>query len=232
MKLTSPLIPENICGYLRAQIICGNLAGGQNINENSLAASLGVSRPPLREALKKLEEEHLIYSIPRKGSFVRELSIEDLDELYQARELIECGAIDFFEVKGIKNFPELDSFLSQSRELSFPPQIDSNTLLIYREKIADFHVKLVQQTGNFRITHFYQSLYFNLARYQYLYFSVSGSLERSRIEHECILADLKDGAYRRAKEHLMEHTRNARESQRDILIKKFKIAHLSNEKSK
>ena len=223
MEIAGRSITENICGYLRAKIISGHFRPGEKLVENRLAASVGISRPPLREALRKLEEEHLVYSVPRKGTYVKEMSQKDIDEVYLARELIENGAIDFFANHKVRSFPLIASFLSSASYLSFTARDDADSVLVYRQKIADFHVKLVGEVGNSRITHFFQSLYFNLARYQFLYFSQEpGALERSRGEHEMIFTILCDGDYVKAKRFLRKHIRHAHSVQKQLLAKIIK----------
>jgi len=76
--------------YIRNRIITGDLVPGQKLNENKLASRLEISRHPIREAFRVLESEQLVYSIPNKGAFVTELSQDDLLEVCQAREMIEC----------------------------------------------------------------------------------------------------------------------------------------------
>jgi len=71
--------------YLRKQIITGEMAAGQRINETDLASCLDISRPPIREAFRILENEHLVVNIPRKGTNVTKISSEDLQDIYQAR---------------------------------------------------------------------------------------------------------------------------------------------------
>jgi len=85
--------------YLRKQIITGEIAAGQRINETDLAARLKISRPPIREALRILENEHLVINSPRKGTNVTTISIEDLENIYQTREMLECYSIDILKAK-------------------------------------------------------------------------------------------------------------------------------------
>ena len=88
MGLTRSLVDD-----LRTLIIMGDFAPGSKINEIRLASDLGISRSPLREALRTLGNERLIMNIHRRGSFVTETSQKDLAEMFQIREMIECYAI-------------------------------------------------------------------------------------------------------------------------------------------
>ena len=87
--------------YLRAKIITGELPAGQKLNENQLSSLLDISHPPLREAFRLLEHEHLVVNVPRKGICVTTVSREDLREVYNASKCtrhkeisIEKGGFD------------------------------------------------------------------------------------------------------------------------------------------
>lgn len=111
---------KSVVDYLRSQIVTGELESCQKLNENHIASQLDISRHPIREAFRILENEYLVVSIPRKGSYVSDLSIEVLEELYQAREMIEMCVIDILKVKNIKNLPKAFSSLEYSSRLSLP----------------------------------------------------------------------------------------------------------------
>lgn len=74
---------------LRDHIVSGRLSPGQRLTEQDLAASLGVSRGPLREAIRELVEIGLVVSQPYKGLFVRSITRKDLEELYSLRTVLE-----------------------------------------------------------------------------------------------------------------------------------------------
>ena len=101
-------VQNSVVEYLRSQIATGRLGANQKLNENQLASKLGISRPPIREAFRILESEHLIVSIPRKGAYVTNVSIEDLLGLCQVREMIECYTIDLLKAKKIKELPQVE----------------------------------------------------------------------------------------------------------------------------
>jgi DNA-binding GntR family transcriptional regulator len=78
---------------LRAMILRGDLAPGDRVVENRLTAELGISRPPLREALRVLEHEGLVVQTPRRGASVRELTLQDIYEIVTLREDLEAMAV-------------------------------------------------------------------------------------------------------------------------------------------
>ena len=78
---------------IRASIIEGTLEPGSQLNEVELAASFGVSRGPVREALQRLIQEGLIRSAPHRGVFVPIMTGEDIDDIYLARDALEAAAV-------------------------------------------------------------------------------------------------------------------------------------------
>ncbi|MEZ4671421.1 MAG: GntR family transcriptional regulator [Anaerolineae bacterium] len=101
MKNPSPLLHqienrplrERVLDALRDAIISGELKPGQDLVETELAASLGVSRAPLREALQILSSEGLVETIPYTGTTVKRLTRTDIEELYSLRSVLETFAI-------------------------------------------------------------------------------------------------------------------------------------------
>lgn len=91
--LSRPSTPELIAERLRAAIIRGRLAPGQQLGEASLAAQFEVSRGPLREAMQRLVAEGLLRSERNRGIFVVELTDDDVHDVYRARKTIERAAL-------------------------------------------------------------------------------------------------------------------------------------------
>ena len=98
--LTPPLsqinnkpLREQVLDALREAIVQGDLKPGQVLIEADLAAQLGVSRAPIREALQKLNSEGLLETVPYHGTTVRRLSRQDIEELYSLRSALEVFAV-------------------------------------------------------------------------------------------------------------------------------------------
>ncbi|MCP2251141.1 GntR family transcriptional regulator [Lentzea aerocolonigenes] len=86
--------PDGVYRVLRAAILDGTVPPGGQLREAHIAADLGISRSPLREALTKLEEEGLIVKIPYRGAFVAEVSARDVAEIDAIRLLVEPYAAE------------------------------------------------------------------------------------------------------------------------------------------
>ena len=170
MEIETLSVTNSIVEYLRGKIIIGELPGGQRLNENQLAPKLGISRPPMREAFRILEHEHVIVSIPRKGVYIKELSIKDCQEVYQMREMLECFAVDLLKAQNISSLQEVSSALTSASGLLIPPDDDQDQRLKYLKIFADFHIKMVEASGNNRLDYFYKSIQSTLYRYQFYVF--------------------------------------------------------------
>ncbi|HJA39811.1 MAG TPA: GntR family transcriptional regulator, partial [Candidatus Brevibacterium intestinigallinarum] len=82
-------LAEHAYEVLRHRLIMLDTAPGDPINEASLSAELGIGRTPIREALKRLEGEHLVVSYPRRGTFASSVDITDLAAITEMREALE-----------------------------------------------------------------------------------------------------------------------------------------------
>ena len=87
-KTISAMVQERI----RDAILSGMLEAGSRLDQNQLADDLNVSLVPVREALKKLEGEGFVQIIPRRGAFVTKSSLDDMEDLYFTRSLLEGQA--------------------------------------------------------------------------------------------------------------------------------------------
>jgi DNA-binding GntR family transcriptional regulator len=197
-------VTEVVWKYLRDRIITGKFKPGERLNENVIAERLAVSRPSLREALRRLENERLVTSIPRKGCFVADLSIKDLEDICEVREMIECYTIDLLGKKGIRDVPLAREALERAITMEVPgPNVED--MLQYLRDFAGFHEHLIGATGNQRLIDLYKAIRTNLNRYQIMKLSVPGTTRHSVHHHQRIFKHIKTGNYNAAKEAVRRH---------------------------
>jgi DNA-binding GntR family transcriptional regulator len=217
-------VVNSLIEYIREQIISGDLVAGQKLNEVQLAEKFNISRPPLREAFRILENDRLVVSIPRKGCCVSKISIEDLRAVFEARAMIESYAIDLLKKKNVTAIPEVVSIFSKASALG-PIEWDS---LDTKERIkslkilADFHTKLVEAAGNDLLIHFHHTITYNLIRYQYKYPYRPETFLHSQDLHKQIIEEIQAGAFAQAQMTLETHHRTFVE----ILEKRMKEENL------
>jgi DNA-binding GntR family transcriptional regulator len=86
-------ISEEVANTIRHMVMDGVIPAGSRINEVHLARDLGVSRTPLREAIARLVREDTLVTVPRLGAFVRPLSVEEFEQIYPIRALLDPEAL-------------------------------------------------------------------------------------------------------------------------------------------
>ncbi len=93
LRLDVRNLSDQVTEILYRKVLTGALAPGERINEVDLARTLGISRNPIREALRRLEERGILMSSPRRGAFVRTVTSEDIDDTFRFRTLVESFAL-------------------------------------------------------------------------------------------------------------------------------------------
>lgn len=114
-------IPSKICRVLREAIIKGEFKPGDRLIQNELAESLGVSRMPIREAIKQLESEGYITIEPHRGAIVREFSLKEIEEIYFLRSQFEPLAVKeslkFINAQTIEQLEHLTKEMNETDEI-------------------------------------------------------------------------------------------------------------------
>ncbi len=188
---------------IRKRILTGSFRPGQKINESEIALKLDISRSPVREAFRILEREGLIMTLPRKGSYITDISPQDLKELFEIRELLECHAIDGVKKRALKSSDEIVAIVEKiGREL-----LKGYDAL---HVISGFHYDLVELSNNFRLIELYKMVAVSLRRYQAIYHTESGQRNISLEQHLDIFNFLKRGDYLQTKRLLKRHIRYVR----------------------
>lgn len=140
-------LPNAIVVQLRRAIVLGKLHPGEHLAEVSIAQQLGVSRGPVRDALRILEREGLVVNLPNRGSFVRRFTTQDVDEIFSLRMAIEILAAR----RVVDKLTEADlgelEHLRQAHEQAF---VADNGARPY-EADLDFHEYICRRSGHSRL---------------------------------------------------------------------------------
>ncbi len=129
---------------LRARIVSGRLRGGERLLPNELAADLGISPTPVKEACLKLEADGLVVNSSRRGMVVRDFTVEDVEELYAARMLLEKGAVEVaFDAGQLDEalHAQLLESLAKHREFATSATLDDLSKALFHDR--SFHTALV-----------------------------------------------------------------------------------------
>ena len=187
MKEKSPTTQELVLRLLRTDILTGVLRPGQHIIQESLASRYGVSRAPLREAMKIIEGEGQIIHSPHRGYFVTELDLANLREVYRLREILEREAIR----AAIPNLTdtEIQAIGAVADEVSAAAA--SGELLAITLANRRFHFMVFQASQMPRLVRILTQLWDATDVYRSVYFAAPGSMAHVARDHAGILEALR-----------------------------------------
>lgn len=186
---------------IREAIVHRVLKPGQRIDQNKLAEDLQVSLVPVREALKGLEAEGLVSIIPRRGAFVTEISLNDLDDLYFARALIEGETIAYaVERMQTFEFARLHELIDLMQEATNRQDIKE-----FMELNREFHLTIYRVLNNDHLLQAIITLWDRSELYRYRYMFVLRNADVVHDEHREILAACEAGDPARAKHMAVQH---------------------------
>lgn len=179
MKTLSGIAQERI----RDAILKGGLKPGTRIDQNQLADELNTSLIPVREALKKLESEGFVQIIPRRGAFVVEFSMNDLEHLYEARMMLEG------QVAARATAHLTEEQLEQLRELSqaMTEALNADRHDEFTQLNREFHFLIYNAADNHYLSDMLSGLWDLAERYRYRYLFIKGRHEVINAEHQEIL---------------------------------------------
>jgi DNA-binding GntR family transcriptional regulator len=146
---------------LRTAIIREELAPGARLIELDLAAQLGTSQGPVREALQRLEREGLVRRQAHSATFVTEVSDEEMYELFSIRSLIECFAVKrALPHMNPDRCNELDALIDRMRAAG-----ETNDMLAFTEHDMLFHRLIIQWSGSYALLRAWDPLYSQIQRF-------------------------------------------------------------------
>ncbi|TDC95056.1 GntR family transcriptional regulator [Saccharopolyspora aridisoli] len=179
-----PTTQAFVLDELRKSIVSGELSPGQPIRQDTIAAGLGVSRVPLREALKTLEAEGQVVHQPHRGYSVAELSLADLLEVYRMRDLLESEAArvatDRLTDADLTRITDAGQDVEQAAE--------DGDLVAMIAANRRFHFALLEPSGLPRLLRVVRTLWDATDAYRAVYYNSGTNRARVRREHEAIIA--------------------------------------------
>jgi DNA-binding GntR family transcriptional regulator len=195
-------LPNRVYLILEEAILKGKIKQGDRLIEEDLAGKLGISRAPIREALRMMQKEGLIVISPRKGAFVNSISPEDIAEIYEVSSVLEGLAVKLFCSRC------LDEELASLEQLyvDMEVQVRAMDIVQYRQLNRQFHEALINGSRNRRIKEICGTLQKQISWFQNMNLSLQSRMELSLQEHKNIIDAflLKDpeAAGKAASEHI------------------------------
>lgn len=206
---------------LRQEILTGKLKPGERLMEIQLANKLGVSRTPIREAIRKLELDGLVIMIPRRGAEVAQITLKDLKDVMEVRCALDVLAI---ELACERMGRDERSKLYQACE-NFREAVKTKDTRKLAEADVAFHDAIVLSTGNTRLIQLVSNLSEQMYRYRFEYLKDATSHEMLQQEHmemyQSILKKDKAAAASVVRKHI--------NNQEEAIIKQLQLEKSENQ---
>lgn len=192
---------------IRENILSGRYGQHEELRENTIARELGVSRTPVREALRQLELEGLVRIVPNKGAYVTGITEKDIKDIYAARSLLEgrctrwaAENITSEQIEKLEENLELSEFYAQRRNYSQVCELDTK-----------FHEILYAASNSRMFNHLLSDFHHYVERVRRISLAAKGRAEESNREHWRILEAIKSRDETLAEELATEHVLNTLE---------------------
>lgn len=206
---------EIVFETLREAIISGKLKAGERLMEVQLAEEMGVSRTPVREAIRKLELEGFVVMVPRKGAYVAGISTKDITEVFEIRAALESLAASLAAERITEEeLEELERLLVQVAECA---QKDDLEKLI--EIDTQFHDCLYKASRNDRLVQIISNLREQIQRFRTTSLASPGRMKQTLKEHKKIVEAISQRDMKLAHDLAIEHIENAENSILEALEK-------------
>ena len=203
LKIDDEYLPlrDVVFNTLRNAILMGDIEPGERLMEVKLAEKLGVSRTPIREAIRMLELEGLVEMAPRKGAQVAKITKEDIKDVLEVRKVLEDLAIDLacdnIDAQEIKKLEE--------NMVRFQNAIKKNDIKEIAVIDVEFHEIIYISTKNKRLIQILSNLREQMYRYRFEYIKDKETREVLVKEHKTIVEALKNKNKQGGKDAIKKH---------------------------
>lgn len=190
-------------GYIREQILNGRFTGGMRLQAADIAAAVGISRMPVREALRQLDSEGLVTIRPNRGAVVTELTAPDIEELFEMRAVLEALAAR-------AALPNLTAHIIEDLEFRLNRMEHARgDPRLWLERHSDFHDYLCQQSNRPRLAAEIKRLRAAVQPYLLMYIDVYAETEMEGYEHATLMEAVRSGESDRLETAVRHHVLSA-----------------------
>lgn len=180
---------EIVYEELKMQILTGKIVPGTRLMEVELAADMGVSRTPIREAIRKLEKEGLVTIEPRRGAYASQISVKDMVDILEVRQDME-GLAAYFASSRMTEEQMADLKRTSDSYNRAVAEGDMDSMIAYDTR---FHRIIVESCNNNILVHMIEQLQELVLRFRYIYYDDFRRAENMPEEHLQILEAIRDG---------------------------------------
>lgn len=200
---------------LREAILRGELKPGERLMELQLAAQLGVSRTPIREAIRMLEQEGLAVTMPRKGAEVAKMTLKGMEDVLEIREALDILAC---QLACDRITDELLVTLEEKKK-AFEASLETKDVKVIADADISFHDVIYEATGNPKLIALLSNLREQIYRYRVEYLKAVDSYPILIKEHDNIYQALLQHNRDASTEAIREHVKNQAIAVKDVIIK-------------
>ena len=198
---------------LREAILKGELKPGERLMELQLASKLGVSRTPIREAIRMLEQEGLAVTIPRKGAEVAKMTLKDMEDVLEIRETLDELAAKIACTK--MNEQQMLELIKIKDE--FEKNTNSEDVKLIAETDEKFHDIIYEATDNAKLVVLLNNLREQIYRYRVEYLKNKDNYPALIQEHEEIVEALKAHDKDKVTEAMHKHVTNQAKAVKEVI---------------
>lgn len=180
---------EIVYEELRSLILTGKIKPGTRMMEIELAEDMGVSRTPIREAIRKLEKEGLVVIEPRKGAYASEVSVKDMEDILEVRANLE-GLAAYLAAERMTDSEKKALEEIKQRFKQAVAEGNMSDMISYDTK---FHHMIVESSRNNHLIHMVEQLQELVLRFRYIYYKDFKRAEDMIPEHKRIFEEIANG---------------------------------------
>lgn len=194
---------EIVYEQLKFQILTGKITPGTRMMEVELAEEMGVSRTPVREAIRKLEKEGMVNIEPRRGAYASDISVKDMVDILEVREDLEGLAASLAAERITEE--QSEELLRITKGYSDAIKNSDTEKMIHFDEL--FHKHIVSCTGNNTLIQLSETVQELALRFRYLYYDDFSRYENMPVEHKQIIEAITSGDSQTARVVADEHVK-------------------------
>ena len=200
---------------LREAILRGDLKPGERLMEIQLASQLGVSRTPIREAIRMLEQEGLAVTMPRKGAEVAKMTLKGMEDVLEIRAALDELASQL----ACERMTEAQLVHLEERKDAFERSLKTGNVKAIAEADVNFHDVIYEATGNPKLVNMLNNLREQIYRYRIEYLKNADNYPILIKEHEVIYQSLCNRNKEEAKSAIAVHVENQAIAVKEVIVK-------------
>lgn len=201
-------LAEYVIDYVKSKILSGEYESGDHIPETEIAKKLGISRAPVREGIRELQNLGIIDFIPRRGNYVAKIGPNDIKEIFDIRIMIEGYMLKILIEEKKLTTEVVDHLESIVKEMLIISESQGDLMekaRLMSIKDIEFHKYLWHCSGSLRGKDILEGLHFQLQMAMIYDTKESGDLHLTAAEHYTIIEELKKGDFAACERALKSH---------------------------